>query len=312
MSHETEQRRPVFPKGDLFWFLVLPLLMAAAYFGYRSYQQSNVDPNLQLVARFSDDVSIELKAIAFNSNFGTPRNRWWKPNGLDFPEFKPNASIGRAATTPPEVARTLVFEINNKSETQLKFRTKLRTTNRRGDWWSTTSQKESLIYMTCPVNEGYFAANDFTIEMATRGTQTVGRLTPDKPKVEVVLAGVNATLETVKSEDGESLEVMLSGPPGVNLSTQPLLKRLAMMSQIRLNCSFEPAAKPVEAEPNFSRKEYTQPFECKFFWRIPKQNWLQIEINFIDYDQIAEFQDVSVTPGVITTPRVIGPKSAKE
>lgn len=108
--------------------------MAATYFGYRSYQQSNVDPNLRLVAKFSDEVSVELKAIAFNSNFGTPRTRWWKPNGLDFPEFKPNNSIGRAATTPPEVARTLVFEINNKSEKQLKFRTKLRTTNRRGDW----------------------------------------------------------------------------------------------------------------------------------------------------------------------------------
>ena len=60
MSHEAENRRRAFQKSDLFWFLGLPLLMAAIYFGYRHSQQSDADPNLRLVAKFNDDVSVEL------------------------------------------------------------------------------------------------------------------------------------------------------------------------------------------------------------------------------------------------------------
>jgi hypothetical protein len=47
-------------------------------------------------------------------------------------------------------------------------------------------------------------------------------------------------------------------------------------------------------------------------WTFPKSDWTDIEITFIDYDRIVEFVGVSVSPGVITNPRVVEPRSAKE
>lgn len=268
--------------------------MGVGYFGFRYFQNTNADPNLRLVAKFNDNVSVELKGIAIASAFGKPGTRWWKPNGLDFPEFQPDTSMFDATTTPSQaVARVFVFEIQHTSETRPRFR--IRRKNPSGiSSWSVTRYEGSLMFHLCPVNEGYFASNDFTIEMATRGKQTIAHLTPEKTSTVVSVSGMSLRFEVIDSADGKECEVTLKGP---RRATQ-----LAMSAQIDCNVlrgNTKPAAFMGTSAGLKQNRD-----DVGFMWSFPKSDWTDIEITFIDYDWIAEFDAVSVSPGVITSPHV--------
>lgn len=268
--------------------------MGVGYFGFRYFQNTNADPNLRLIAKFNDNVSVELKGIAIASAFGKPGTRWWKPNGLDFPEFQPDTSMIDATTTPSQaVARVFVFEIQDRSKTRPRFRI-IRKNPSGISGWSVTRYEGSLMFHLCPVVEGYFASNDFTIEMATRGKQTIVHLTPEKTSTVVSVSGMSVRFEVNDSADGKEWEVTLTGP---RRATQ-----LAMSAQI--DCKFSRAdTKP----PAFMRRgmRFNKNRDAEEFrWAFPKSDWTDIEITFIDYDRIAEFDAVSVSPGVITSPHV--------
>ena len=292
MSNETENRRRLFSKGDLFWFLLLPLLMGVGYFGFRYYQNTNADPNLRLVAKFNDNVSVELKGIAFGSAIGKPGNRWWKPNGLDFPEFKPDPSMF-GATTTQSIERVFVFEIQDTSETQPRFRIQRKDPSgiKSG---SITSYQGSLMFHFCPVYEGYFPSNDFTIELATRGTQTIAHLTPEKTSTEVSVSGMSLRFEVIDSADRKEWEIALKGPRRAT--------ELALLSQI--DCKFSRGDTKAPAFMRRGMRFNKNRDGEEFRWAFPKSDWTEIEITFIDYDQIVEFDGVSVNPGVITSPHV--------
>ena len=279
----------------MFWFLLLPLFMGVGYFGFRYFQNTNADPNLRLVAKFNDNVSVELKGVAFASAIGKPGTRWWKPNGLDFPEFQPDTS-SLVATT--EIAHLFVFEIKNTSETQPRFRIRRKNPSR----WSSTSYEGSLMFYLCPVDEGYFASNDFTIELATRGRQTIAHLTREQTSTEVSVSGMSLRFEVIDSADGKECEVTLKGP---RRATQ-----LAMSAQIDcrvLRGNTKPAAF-MGTSAGFKQNRD----DVGFMWSFPKSDWTDIEITFVDYDRIAEFDAVSVSPGVITNPQVVETRSTKE
>ena len=299
MPHETENRRPAFQKSDLFWFLVLPLLMAAAYFGYRYFQQSNADPNVRLVAQFSDDVSVELKGLAFRSAIGAPTTSWWKPNGLDFPVFKPNLSSFGKKT--PDAERVVVFEIDDTTETKPRFRIKPKIPPGTSAVW-TTSNEGAFVFLMCPVHEGYFASNDFIVEMATRGMQTVGHLTPDKRSTEVSVAAMSLRFEIIDFDDGKEWEIILEFPH----SAAPLV----MLGQIDCKLLQRDGKQKSSSERGLRFNSGRNGQVC--YWSFPKSDWTDVEITFVDYDRIAEFRNVSVTPGVITTPSVIEPRSIKK
>ncbi|MEJ7594190.1 MAG: hypothetical protein WKF77_21840 [Planctomycetaceae bacterium] len=302
MSNEIENRRRLFSRGDLFWFLLLPLIMGVGYFGFRYYQNKNADPNLRLVAKFSDNVSVELKAIAFRSAVGKPGSGWWKPNGLAFPEFKPDTSFF-GATTTPAVECVVVFEINDTSKMQPEFRVrpKLKPRRKSATSWSSTMQ-DSFIFMTCPVDEGYFASNGFIVEMATHGTQSIGHLTPDKTSTDVSVAGMSLRLEVIASEDGTEWEIIMNGPPRAT--------QFGMQNQIQ--CTLSRAGTPTVASIDRGTNYGSKHRNDEIWWAFPKSDWTDIEITFIDYDRIAEFDAVSVSPGVMTSPRVVETRSTNE
>ena len=279
----------------MFWFLLLPLFMGVGYFGFRYFQNTNADPNLRLVAKFNDNVSVELKGVAFASAIGKPGTRWWKPNGLNFPEFQPDTS-SLVATT--EIAHLFVFEIKNTSETQPRFRIRRKNPSR----WSSTSYEGSLMFYLCPVDEGYFASNDFTIELATRGRQTIAHLTREQTSTEVSVSGMSLRFEVIDSADGKEWEVTLKGPRRAT--------ELAMLAQIDCRVSRGDTQPPASMSGGmrFNKNRDAEEFR----WAIQKSDRTDIEIGFIDYDWIAEFDAVSVSPGVITNPQVVEPRSTKD
>ena len=299
LSSETENRRKLFSRGDLFWFLLLPLFMGVGYFGFRSYQNTNADPNLRLVAQFSDNVSVELKGIAFLGDVGKPGTRWWKPNGLAFPEFSPDLAYGPSLT--PNSERVCVFEINDANETQPRFRVRPKPRRNSTSAWGSSIQ-DSFIFLTCPVDDGYFASNGFIVEMATHGTQSIGHLTPDKTSTDVSVSGMSLRLEVITSEDGTEWEIIMHGPPRAT--------QFGMQNQIQFKLSR--ASTPKVTSIDRGTKYASKHRAGEMWWSFPKSDWTDIEISFIDYDWIAEFDAVSVSPGVITNPQVVEPRSTKD
>lgn len=291
MSDETENRRRLFSRSDLIWFLLLPLFMGVGYFGFRYYQTKNADPNLRLVAKFSDNISVELKGIAFRSAVGKPGNGWWKPNGLAFPEFSPDTGDGPLRT--PNSQRVCAFEINDASETHPRFRVRPKPRRNSATAWGST-MGDSFIFLTCAVDEGYFASNGFIVEMATHGTQSIGHLTPDKTWTDVSAAGISLRLEVIASEDGTEWEIIMNGPPRAT--------QFGMQNQIqyKLSRANTPKVATIDRGTNYRSKHRAG----EIWWAFPKSDWTDIEINFIDYDRIAEFDAVSVNSGVITHPHV--------
>ena len=269
MSNDAENRRTMFQKSDIFWFLALPLLMAAGFFGFRYYQQSHTDQNLQLVAKFSDDVSVELKGIAFYSAIVKPGTRWWKPNGVDFPDFKPDTSSFRpiANTDSP---RMIVFEINTTSTRQPEFRIRRKNPHGMGGWWGTDIRK-SLLFFTGTVDEGYFAVNDFTVEMSTRGTQTIGHLTLDVMSTEVSVSGTTMRFEIIDSEDGKDWDIVLHGS---RRATQ-----FAMVGQVRCKVLNADIKNSEFIQLQRATKYNSKVSDDEFSWSFPKSDWTDIEIS---------------------------------
>jgi hypothetical protein len=108
--------------------------------------------------------------------------------------------------------------------------------------------------------------------------------------------------EVIDSADGKEWEITLKDPPRAI--------ELAKLAQI--DCKFAPGN---TNRPAFMSREWNVNSKLnreEFKWAFPKSAWTDIEITFIDYDQIAEFHAVSVSPGARTSPQVIEPRSTKE
>ncbi|MBC7966843.1 MAG: hypothetical protein H7Z17_13075 [Fuerstia sp.] len=154
----------------------------------------------------------------------------------------------------------------------------------------------------CPVDEGYFKSNDFTIELATQGKQTIAHLTPEKTSTEVSVSGMNLRFEVIDSADGKEWEIDLKGPRRAT--------ELAMLGQI--DCTLSRGDMKPSAFISKGTHSTQSGDGAEVWWAFPKSDWTDIAITFIDYDLIAEFDAVSVGPGVITSPRVVEPRSKKE
>ena len=94
-------RKPRFNKWDLAMSLGFPLVLLGGFLLFMHLKRNSADPNLRLVAQFSDDISVELVAVASQSRQKDGSIKWWKPNGLPALEIEQDARSYKFDTTDP-------------------------------------------------------------------------------------------------------------------------------------------------------------------------------------------------------------------
>ena len=82
----------------------------------------------------------------------------------------------------------------------------------------------------------------------------------------------------------------------------PRATQFGMQNQIQ--CKLSRASTPKVTSIDRGTKYASKHRAGEMWWAFPKSDWTDIEITFVDYDRIAEFDAVSVSPGVITSPHV--------
>ena len=71
-----QNRKPRFNKWDLAIFVLLPLLLLGGFLLFMSMKRAAADPNLRLIAQVSDDIFVELVAVATQSRQKDGSIRW--------------------------------------------------------------------------------------------------------------------------------------------------------------------------------------------------------------------------------------------
>lgn len=71
-----QNHKPRFNKWDLAIFVLLPLLLLGGFLLFMSMKRAAADPNLRLIAQVSDDIFVELVAVATQSRQKDGSIRW--------------------------------------------------------------------------------------------------------------------------------------------------------------------------------------------------------------------------------------------
>ena len=78
--------------------LGFPLVLLGGFLLFMHLKRNSADPNLRLVAQFSDDISVELVAVATQSRQKDGSIKWWKPNGLPALDIREDPFGSKAGT----------------------------------------------------------------------------------------------------------------------------------------------------------------------------------------------------------------------
>ncbi len=81
-NSDERRRHSAFKRGDVLIFVVFPIVMILGFLLFLWWRKASADPNLRLAAHVTDDISVELVAVAQYTGQTTPYTKWWKPNGL--------------------------------------------------------------------------------------------------------------------------------------------------------------------------------------------------------------------------------------
>lgn len=85
-------KHSAFKRGDVLIFVVFPTLLILGFLLFLWWRKTSADPNLRLVAQVTDDISVELVAVASQNQANGGPTMWWKPNGFSASEVKEKAA----------------------------------------------------------------------------------------------------------------------------------------------------------------------------------------------------------------------------
>jgi hypothetical protein len=91
-SPEQNEGRSAFKRGDVLIFVVFPIVLILGFLLFLGWRKTSADPNLRLVAQVTDDISVELVAVASQNQSNAGPTIWWKPNGLPASDVKEKAT----------------------------------------------------------------------------------------------------------------------------------------------------------------------------------------------------------------------------
>lgn len=296
---DTTAKPSAFKRGDVAIFIGLPLLLAAGFGAFYWWRQHSADPNLRLIAQVTDDIAVELVAVAQYTGQTTPYTKWWKPNGLPAEGIVEDAA-GMSLWGDHVNQRLFLVRVSERRSTVEPAVRGLLLTGNSVAGSSSDNGKTAIV--VAEVSPTMLSTLPFGVKLASLGRQAVGVLTPEMRSMTSVVHGQHALIEVGNSRDTSTGY----GPWAVKVTETISEGGRASLWQIH--------ARDKSGQFIKKEKDETKSGPNCTYWDLRRaDDWATITVERTMYDKEVVFDGVSAFEGSFTSPRVdyVGPVRSK-
>jgi hypothetical protein len=197
VNTDLPAKRSAFKRGDVLIFVVFPTLLILGFLLFLWWRKTSADPNLRLVAQVTDDISVELVAVASQNQANGGPTMWWKPNGLSASEVKEKAAGKTFGSSDPHFHFLYHFKDQRPGKNAV-----LTGAGGSGGISSETGDSSSgkQIIVFTNAKPDFWKSVNAGVRISTEGDQYVGELTPGNAKLSTLVGGRAATIEEFKGK----------------------------------------------------------------------------------------------------------------
>ncbi len=300
-NSDERKRHSAFKRGDVLIFVVFPIVLILGFLIFRWWPRTPADPNLRLVAQVTDDISVELVAVAQYTGQKTPYTKWWKPNGLPAQGIVRDAA-GMSLLGDHANDRLFLFRVYDRRPT---VGLTLRGLGLAGGLVNaSTSDDGKTVLVFATVAPTMFSESSCGVTVTSLGQQQVGVLTRDTQKLELVVHGQHASIEIGKTAS-------LVSERDRKAKSIWTVRITEATSNHGMNSSWR-----IEAQDKTGRSIKSDGFTQQFvpgplchYWQLEGTDWDTVTVERKVYDKEVIFDGVSAYEGSFTSPRVdyVGP-----
>ena len=277
--------------------LGFPLVLLGGFLLFMHLKRNSADPNLRLVAQFSDDISVELVAVATQSRQKDGSIKWWKPNGLPALDIREDPFGSKAGTGQTGFCFLYTYNDERPGKNAV-VRGSAATVA--GEWSMTrVSDDGKTVVVTTNATPDIWSSFNSGVRISTEGIQYVGELTPEHAKLSTSVGGPFATAKVL---DGEELSDVTRFRPSPCLLriTEPIEPERKINSEFSVEI-FDEAGK---TDTSVSMELGQRNNEYQHMYYFNSRSWSKIVIHRMVFDTNVNFESVSSHPDSITSPRV--------
>jgi hypothetical protein len=300
VSSDEPVKHSAFKRGDVLIFVVFPIVLILGFLLYLWWHKTSADPNLRLVAQVTDDISVELVALAQHTGQSTPYTKWWKPNGLPAEGIAAEASGIAQGGTLPSIRLFLLGVVERRESVEPALSGLILEGNFVG---TSPSNDGKTAIVVAAVSTGTFSRSSCGVKVASLGHQKVGVLTAEMPSFESVVHGRHALVEIGKTAD-------LVGEKDRNAKSVWAVRITETGTDYEGKSSWRIEARDLSRrwiEKHWDSGPFPGPI--RDYWQLEGDDWAKITVSRTVYDKEVVFDGVSAFEGSLTSPRVdyVGP-----
>ena len=276
---------------------MFPLVLLGGFLLFMNWKRTTADPNLRLIAHVTDDISVELVAVATQSRQKDGSIKWWKPNGLPALEIKEDP-FGRKAGTG-EQGFCFIFEYNDRRPG--KKAVVRASAAAVADSWSMTRMTDDgkLTVVTTNAKPDMWNTVNSGVRISTEGVQYVGELTPEHAKRSTHVGGPFATAQVLECK--ELTDVTMYRPsPCILRITEPIEPEQKNNSQFLVEVFDEADKKDTSVSMELGQRNN----EYQHMYYFNSSTWSKIIINRTVFDVHVTFEGIASQLDSITSPRI--------
>ena len=269
------------------------MLLLGGFLLYMHLKRTAADPNLRLIAQVTDDISVELVAVASQSRQKDGSIKWWKPNGLPALEIEQDARSYKFDTTDPGFY--FLYKYNdNRSGKNLVVRG---VPGSGGTQWpQVLSDDGETVVVKAITSPDLWHSLGSGLMISSEGRQYVGELTPTLPKLATSVGGVSANIVVLSGQDLKNVTMFRPSPCVLQIA-EPTWK---INSQFSVEV-FDETGNLDKSVSNILG-ERNHEFEHLYFFN--SRTWSKIIIHRTVYDVHVNFEAIASQRDSITSPRV--------
>ena len=295
-SPDQNEGRSAFKRGDVLIFVVFPIILILGFLLFLSWRKTSADPNLRLVAQVTDNISVELVAVASQNQSNAGPTIWWKPSGLPASDVKEKATVKTFGGSDPHFHFLYHFKDQRlgKNAVVTSAGGSACVSSETGD-----RSSDKHVVVGTSAKPDFWSSVNAGVRISTEGNQYVGELTPGNAKLSTLVGGRAATIEVLS---GKALTdvTMYRASPCVLKITEPIMSEWKTNSQFSIEVFDEAGNKDpsVSMQVGQERNDYHHLilFNCV--------KWSRIIIHRTVYDAHVTFESVSAQLNALTSPRI--------
>jgi hypothetical protein len=299
-NSDERKRHSAFKRGDVLIFVVLPVVLILGFLVFRWWPKKPADRNLRLVAQVTDDISVELVAVAQYTGQQTPYTKWWKPNGLPAEGIVRDAA-GMSLWGDHANDRLFLFRVSDRRPTVgLTLRGLMLTGNIAN---ASTSDDGKTVIVFATVAPTMFSESSCGVTVTSLGQQQVGALTRDTQKLESVVQGQHASIEI-----GKTTSLVPEGHRKAKSIWTVRITEATLNDGMNSGWRIDARDKTGRSINSFVFTQFL-PSPLRHCWQLEGDDWATVTVERTVYDKEVVFGGVSAFEGSFTSPRVdyVGP-----